>query len=95
MLFEGATQARPRRLWRAAVIRIVQDLPVALVDIKTEPPIRWPATNTQRIEGLLLKDTAAAPLLLSLALLVTPRTHTHTRYIHYLNEATSVLLRFV
>lgn len=48
--------------WRAGGgdFLIVKDLPAALVDVKTEPPIRRLATNAQRIEGLLLKDTAAS-----------------------------------
>ncbi|KAI4833089.1 hypothetical protein KUCAC02_016010, partial [Chaenocephalus aceratus] len=36
-----------------------QDLPVEPCGHYTEPPIRWPATNAQRMKGLLLKDTVA------------------------------------
>lgn len=46
----------------------------------TEPPIRWPATNAQRMKGLLLKDTVAP--LCSAQLPVndgdTSNAHTHT-----------------
>lgn len=34
------------------MIVMVKDLLAALVDIKPKPPIRWPATNAERIGGI-------------------------------------------